>query len=500
MESGAGRDVLRESTVTAAVSSLAEKAVRMMFLARLCLVVAALATAMAGVATSVALGLPPTAVEFPKAGSTRAGPADEAGAARDRYGDLVPEDAVTRLGSTRFRGGGWSVDAMRFAPDGQTLITVSEDFVLRLWETKTGRLLHQALLGPGSVAGRPGIAFSPDGKQIALSGMQRAAGGKPGYDPVRLVVDAATGNEVSRLPARINDSDLALAFTPDGKSLISLGYKGILRIEEIRSGVEQLHRDFPRDGTGTLVVSPAGKLVAIWSGANTQKLYLWGWQGADEPRGVKVPRQSIGNLVFSPDGKSLLACDDYKPFVYEWDVATGDLTHEFTLRDDVTPRGLAVSPDGQTIAVSDSGNHRDKGFSGGVLLLGRGSGKLVRELPTPGAEAMDVVFSPDGRWLSASGGVGVHVWEWQTGAEVAAGSAGHQGEIAEIATAPGGLIATASRDHTVRLWDAATGVERRRLPHRAWVRAIAVSPDGRFLASSSLDDTVRLWDIGSAVS
>ncbi len=35
------------------------------------------------------------------------------------------------------------------------------------------------------------------------------------------------------------------------------------------------------------------------------------------------------------------------------------------------------------------------------------------------------------------------------------------------------------------------------MPHGHWVRAIAVSPDGRFLASSSLDDFVRLWDLSS---
>ena len=121
----------------------------------------------------------------------------------------------------------------------------------------------------------------------------------------------------------------------------------------------------------------------------------------------------------------------------------------------------------------------------------------MRELPTPGAMARHVVFSPDGRWLAAAGGVGVHVWDWRTGEEVAAGSAGHRGAIDQIATAPGGLIATASDDHTVRIWDAATGIDRRRLPHGHWVRAIAVSPDGRFLASSSLDDSVRLWDISN---
>ncbi len=483
--------------VTTAVSSLAERVLKMMFLARLSLVVAALTTAAAGMATAVALGWPPTAAESPKADSTRAGPADKAGAAKDRFGDPLPEGTVARLGSIRFRGGDRPVSAMRFSPDGQTLVTVSRDWLLRLWETKTGRLLHEVLPGSGSASSSVGIAFSPDGKQIALSGMERAGGDKPGYEPVRLVVDATSGREMRRLPATDRDVILALDFTPDGKSLMSLAHSGVFRIEEIDSGAEILRREFPRDGTGSLALSPDGNLVAIWTGANTKKLYLWDWQGADEPREVKVPRQRINGPVFSPDGKTLLAWDNLGRFVYEWDVATGDLKNEIALRDDVFPNGAAFSPDGQTIAVSDYGNQRGKNFSGGVLLIERATGKLVRGLPTPGTSAKEVVFSTDGRWLAAVGGVGVHVWDWRTGEEVAAGSAGHRGEIDQIATAPGGLIATASDDHTVRLWDAATGTERRRLPHGHWVRAIAVSPDGQFLASSSLDDSVRLWDISS---
>ena len=138
--------------VTTAVSSLAERVLKMMFLARLSLVVAALTTAAAGMATAVALGWTPTAAESPKADSTRAGPVDKAGAAKDRYGDPLPEGTVARLGSIRFRGGDRPVNAMRFSPDGQTLLTVSQDFLLRLWETKTGRLLHQVLPGSGSAS------------------------------------------------------------------------------------------------------------------------------------------------------------------------------------------------------------------------------------------------------------------------------------------------------------------------------------------------------------
>jgi WD40 repeat protein len=48
---------------------------------------------------------------------------------------------------------------------------------------------------------------------------------------------------------------------------------------------------------------------------------------------------------------------------------------------------------------------------------------------------------------------------------------------------------------TIRLWDIATGTEVAELRgHRAYVHAVAFSPDGTRLASCSGDFTVRVWD------
>jgi WD40 repeat protein len=307
-------------------------------------------------------------------------------------------------------------------------------------------------------------------------------------------VDTATGKELRRFKMAERDGDQVLAVTPDFKYLLSLGNLGVLRFEEMASGVDVLEQRFPHDNIPSLAVSPDAKTAAVWTGPNTRKLYLWEWQEGGEPRELKVPRHGLRDLTFSIDGKAVAACGGYEPYVYEWDVATGRLRHEVALRDDITPCGLAFHPDGKTMAVGDSGNQLKRHWSGGVLLLERGTGKVVRALPTPGASAVRTTFSPDGRWLGAAAGGGVHVWDLRSGAEVASGAAGHHGAIAQIVTAPGGLIATAGDDHTVRLWHAATGKESRRLQHGQWVRAVALSPDGWRLASSSLDDTVRLWD------
>ena len=73
---------------------------------------------------------------------------------------------------------------------------------------------------------------------------------------------------------------------------------------------------------------------------------------------------------------------------------------------------------------------------------------------------------------------------------------GHTDEVDAVAfSQDGSLLASASGDKTVRLWNPATGQEVQKLEgHTEWVRAVAFSQDGWLLASASRDEAVRLWN------
>jgi WD40 repeat protein len=76
----------------------------------------------------------------------------------------------------------------------------------------------------------------------------------------------------------------------------------------------------------------------------------------------------------------------------------------------------------------------------------------------------------------------------------------HGAEVWAVAFSPDGkLLATASVDKTVKLWEVATGSLARTLTHPEGVTSVAFSPDGELLATTSYDLQVRLWRVRDGI-
>src|SRR5262249_41832616 len=125
----------------------------------------------------------------------------------DRYGDPLPEGAIQRLGTLRFRHGGGTINALLVSRDGKTLVTHTYygSRTVCVWDLATGKLLHQL---PGHYEENRAVALSPDGKTLAV-----------GHDALIRFYDLPSGQQYNKLKAPLDEVQ-GLVFAPDGKSLV----------------------------------------------------------------------------------------------------------------------------------------------------------------------------------------------------------------------------------------------------------------------------------------
>jgi len=352
------------------------------------------------------------------------------------------------------------IRATLFTPDGQLLVTVGNDKIVRFWDVATGEMVRvvRPPVGPGMDGFLNAAALSPDGKVLAVGGLPIAgATGVPIF-----LLDVPSGRLLHVLRGH-RSMIMALAFAPDGGRLAATG----------------------EDGTILLYASDRKFAEPPYSVKDRPPVTLRGHAGP--PRAV----------AFSPDGTALAtASPDKTARIWELDRATGP-DNPRVLRGETGDacNAVAWSPDGKTVATGGVDSH---------LRLWSRQGQLVRTVEFAAGSKDEPVqftslaYTKDGTGLLYTGvgfGGRTGILDVATGKPKVRCTAHSNTVITGGLSADGQFAATGGgNDHEVVVWSPTSGeVVHRLVGGGKGVWAIGWSPDGKALAwgNTNRGDTVR---------
>jgi len=222
---------------------------------------------------------------------------------------------------------------VRGTADGKLLLTTGvPDRTVKVWLLSTGKVLHA--LGERAEC----FAIRPDGGLAAVGEWDRTT-----------VWNLTTGQRVHLLES---GRTVALGWSPDGRSLTTIGLKG----EKGKAGVlEARIWDFPAAESrkpvlvplskvpSSLAVSPSGTHLAVphWEGG------LRTWDLAKDRVDLQLPGSAVSQVIWSPDGRTLLLAD--AGVLRYVEAAGGKEVHQ------MIGKRAEFSPDGTRIAVAVEG-------------------------------------------------------------------------------------------------------------------------------------------------
>lgn len=433
-------------------------------------------------------------------------PAEQEHAPRtDLYGDPLPQGALLRLGTERLRradeGQGRRETSVSYSPDG-VILACNDGDTVALWNAATGRFLRRLEPQDANHKQRSNpveqVAFGPQGSELAavFSDGKVILWDLLDGDKVAMTFDAVPRNPTS------SESCRGFAYSPDGQMLaVNWGGKSIVFDKRSGKALRTLgaERDNPQFG---LAWTPDGKCVA--QGWRAPVVRLWNVERVDEaPREFNLDRLAFAiSVAVSHDGQTLAAGCIVKGrteiMICLWDIATGRLKVSVPSQDAVS---VHFTPDDKMLVSATE--------KGSIDLWDVTTAELRRTIVSGAGIFRTAAVTADGRTMAiGSAFPEIAQWDLETGQKKLADLVGHSRAVRAVAYSPhGDVIATATENGDVRLWDAVTGQQHWQLKAASGGH-LAFDPSGKQLASAGLGggrvdlldaatgERVRVFDTG----
>jgi WD40 repeat protein len=395
----------------------------------------------------------------------------------DRYADPLPEGALLRIGTSRFRHGD-EIRELVFSPDGKILASRGcKRF--RFWEARSGKRIFQEL-ERFTEWGR--VAFSPDSRSVAIA-----------EDDGTVSIHAIDKPRQAQRLSGQKEGILHVTYSPDGKRLAAVGWDLTLVVWDLATGKRLLrtrHATKSKRLTCEIVLTSDDKLVACideqtdfpkW---RSKSVCAWDIRTGRAVAEFELPKPDVHFAAFTADGKTLFCGGDGSLTAWQ---ATPPKVLRSVRQEQPGFDALALSPDGKRIASAGSRSV--------IQIWDVETLKVLKKWSGEGYSVSALAFSPDGKTLaSAENGI-IRLWDTRTGKRVDPFE-GQEDGIASLAFVQGGKQVVVAAGSTIRLLDATTGKLVRAFKDEAAVgKHIALSADERLLAAA--DEGIAVWELAT---
>ncbi|WP_428011548.1 protein kinase domain-containing protein [Baaleninema sp.] len=232
----------------------------------------------------------------------------------------------------------------------------------------------------------------------------------------------------------------AIAFTPDGNTIVTASQDTTIRLWDTRTGIRKLTLNNHTKAVNDIVISADGHIIV--SASDDRTIRVWDLRSGRVLHTLQGHTGAVTSLALSADASTLVSGGEDKT-LRVWNVRQGVQIRALTGHE-AGVRSVALSPDGTTIASSGADNT--------VRLWNVFPGAEIDRLENTQVDVSTVLFAPDGRYL-VGGGDEIYLWNVKTG-EREYVFRGHRGQVSALAFASNGRqLVSGGVDKTVKLWE-----------------------------------------------